>query len=217
MKLVDSKKITSAKKRSEVAFEIVEKLRGGSILIAPIEQGYVLAADLYSEEGIRIIKSLKELGEDVYFPLLVADIDQLAPLTGPITPEQRLLALEFWPGPLLLQSRALAESMLTMGSKYVPESLYFRCSSNKILSEVCELMGPLVYTPILVENSIVTAVNKIEKKVKTAASHLIVGKSFKPNQIPTILSFEKRSPVLVREGALEESRIRKILPNLQLN
>ena len=215
MELVDEKKIKSAKKRSEAAFGIVESLRSGSVVIAPIEQGYVLVADMYSEEGIKQVKFLKELGEDIYFPLLVADVDQIAPLCGPVTPEQRLIAMEFWPGPLVIQAPAIADSMLNLGSKFVPELLYFRCASNRILREVCELMGPLIYSPIILDNKIATNARMIGKALKEATAYLIVGTSFETNSAPTIISFSSKSPELVKVGAIEEAKIRKIIPNLQ--
>lgn len=217
MKRIISKEIKSAKKRAEIAFEILESLRGGAIAIAPVEQGYVLVADMYSEQGVERIKSLKELSEEIYFPLLVSNVDQLTPLSGPVTPEKRLLALEYWPGPLIIQCPSIAGSMLKMGSKYIPETLYFRCSSDAILSEVCELIGPLVYTPILKENKIVSDVKEISKEFKDAASHFISGSRFKPNQIPTIIGFDSRGASLVKVGAIEESKIRRIIPNLRSN
>lgn len=217
MKKIESKSVKSAKKRTELAFEILESLRGGAIVIAPIEQGYVLVADMYSEEGVERIKSLKELSEEVYFPLLVANVDQLTPLSGPVTPEKRLLAMEFWPGPLILQCPSIAGSMMKMGSKYIPETLYFRSSSDKILNEVCELIGPLVYTPILKEKKIVTSLKDISKEFRDASSHFISGSKFEPNQTPTIVGFDSKGASLIRVGAIEESKIRKIIPNLQSN
>ena len=141
LKRVDSKKIKSSKERTKLAFEILESLRSGAAVIAPISQGYVLVADMYSDEGLERIKSLKGLGSEIYFPLLVANVEQLVPLSGPVSPEKRLLALEFWPGPLIIQSPPIADSPLKMGSAFRPESLYLRCSSNAIVSEVCELLA----------------------------------------------------------------------------
>lgn len=217
MDLVDSSKIKSAKKRTQVAFEIVESLRSGSLVIAPLEQGYVLVADMSAQEGINQIKTLKKIGEEIYFPLLVAEIEQIAPLCGAVSPEQRLLAMEFWPGPLVLQCTAIAGSMLNIGSSFTPEHIYFRSTPNVILREVCELMGPLVYSPIILENKIVTSVKNIEKSFKQAASHLILGKKFQSELQPTIVSFNSKTPSLLRIGAIEEARIRKIIPNLQVS
>lgn len=217
MKRIESELLTNAKKRSKTAFEIVESLRAGEIAILPIEQGYVLVSDIYSEEGISKIKELKKLSEEIYLPVLVSGIDQLAPFNTEITPEMRLLTNEFWPGALVLEVKLKHSSTVSLGAKFPPNDLFFRFASNPTTQEVCELMGGLAYSPVIRDGSPVTRWNYIPKEFRDAASHLVQGDTFQSKQRPTIVSFNSGSPVLEKQGDIDEAKIRRLIPKLQTN
>ena len=215
MKQIDADALKTAKQRSSVAFAIVESLRAGEIAIVPIEQGYVLIADIFSETGIAKIKEVKALGADIYLPILVSSVDQISPYCGPITPEQRLLALEFWPGPLMMEVSLPQGALVNLGAQFAPDALYFRAAGNELVRELCELMGGVVYSPIIKEGAPVNKLTSIDKKYRDSASYLVQGKKFTPEQRPTIVRFSINEIALARTGDIDEMRIRRILPQLK--
>ncbi len=216
MQKIELSKIKSAKKKSELVFEVVEALRGGAIAIAPVEQGYVFIADTYSTDAISRIRRLKGVGEDIYFPILVGNIEHIAPFCGVISPEQRLLAMEFWPGLLILECEALPGISDSLSTKYPPESLFFRCTSNLFIREICELMGSLTYTPVMKDGSIITDYSDIATDVLEECQFLITQSKFEKEVTPSIVSFVGKNPTLSKEGAISESRIRRLISNLQV-
>jgi tRNA A37 threonylcarbamoyladenosine synthetase subunit TsaC/SUA5/YrdC len=217
VKIVDVKKLRSRKRQSESVFEIVEALRSGAIAIAPIEQGYVFIADLYSEDATSRIKKIKNLSEEIYFPLLVSSVDQIAPFSGQISAEQRLLAMEFWPGMLAFECQVISGAFQTFGSKFQPTSLFFRCAANTLLKEICELMGAVIYSPVMEDGQIVTSTKNINAEIQKECEFIIVGSDFTSEKTPTIISFVGAVPTLTKIGVIEEAKIRKLTPNLKTN
>ena len=217
MKVIDLKKIKSSKKRSESVFEVIERLRTGAVIIAPIEQGYVYIADLYSEVATKKIKDLKGLSEEIYFPLLVSNVDQITPFTGVISAEQRLLAMEFWPGMLMFECKVIPGAFQTFGSKFEPTTLFFRCAANSILKDICDLMGAIIYSPIMSNGQIAKSLQDIGKEIQKECEFIIIDSISGSAATPTIIRFEGNIPTLTKSGDIDESKIRKFIPNLKVN
>ena len=87
----------------------VSSLRGGGVVVYPTETVYGIGVDPFHPSALERIFTIK--GRDQANPvlLLVRNLSDLAKLTPDITPIGRRLIEHFWPGPLTLVFRAVAD------------------------------------------------------------------------------------------------------------
>ncbi len=201
--------------REKAIFKIVEALRSDEIVIAPIDQGYAYIADPNSELAMTIIKELKGMSASHFFALLINNVEQIKDYCGSISSEQRLLAKEFWPGPLMLECDVLPGLRGSFGSDGTPESLFFKQAANETLKGVCEMSGPVVFSPIVdkAKNSI-TELRKVSSEAKKIVKYAIESKSRWSKKVTTVVSFHQSSVEITRRGDISEQQVRKIVPKV---
>ncbi len=81
--------------------EAVIAINAGKLVGVPTDTVYGVAADPWSETGMKALFELKGRGPEHPIALLVADLEQAHELVT-ITSQAQRLADEFWPGPLTL-------------------------------------------------------------------------------------------------------------------
>jgi len=75
-------------------------LRAGGLVAIPTETVYGLAANALDEKAARRIFEVKGRPADNPLIVHIAEMDELAPLTGGVSAQVSKLAQRFWPGPL---------------------------------------------------------------------------------------------------------------------
>ena len=203
--------------REKAIFKIVEALRVDEIVIAPIDQGYAYIADPNSEIAMAKIKEIKSMTPSSYFALLVHSVEQIPQYCGATSTEQRLLAKEFWPGPLLMECEVLPGVGGSFGSDGSPDSLVFRQAIDPVVSGVCEMAGPVVFSPITDEDkNIVGDFKKLPPLSKKSAKYGIAIKRRWSNAPATVVSFSKTGAVIKKIGGVSEQQIRSIIPAIKV-
>lgn len=204
--------------REKAIFKIVEALRADEVIIAPIDQGYAYLADPNSDLAMAKIKEIKGMDPSVYFALLVNSVSQIQNYCGVISTEQRLLAQQFWPGPLMFECDVLPGLSGSFGADSAPESLYFRYSADPTVSGVCEMFGPLVFSPILDgDKKSIGDLKKLSSAAKKIARYAITGKSRWSKTPSTIVAFSSAGVVIKRIGGITEQQIRALIPQVKVN
>lgn len=77
----------------------VATLRSGGVIAYPTEAVWGLGCDPYQEGAVRHLLDLKQRDAGKGLIIIAADIAQVAPLLGLLTPAQRAAAEATWPGP----------------------------------------------------------------------------------------------------------------------
>lgn len=85
---------------------VAEILAADGVMAYPTETFYGLGASLFSKKGVRRIFRLKERDAGKPLSLIVSDIDMIERIAAEPPPVFRLLAGDFWPGPLTLVLKA---------------------------------------------------------------------------------------------------------------
>jgi L-threonylcarbamoyladenylate synthase len=80
----------------------VQILQKGGVIAFPTDTVYGLGADAFNTRAVERVYEIKNRPRHQQFPLLVADIEQLATLAEPIPEFAWFLARRFWPGGLTL-------------------------------------------------------------------------------------------------------------------
>ena len=82
--------------------EAAEVIKSGGIVAFPTETVYGLGADALNEKAVKSIYTAKGRPSDNPMIVHICDISQLNDLTTGISDAMRVLAEEFWPGPLTM-------------------------------------------------------------------------------------------------------------------
>ena len=84
-------------------------LLAGGVIIYPTETFYGLGAAAFSRKGVRAVYRLKRRERSKPLSVMASDLEMVVRLAEVIPPSFRILAEEFWPGPLTLVLAAAAE------------------------------------------------------------------------------------------------------------
>ena len=216
MKTSIAPKKSEKTKIQKMAFELVERLREGNVIVIAGESAYVAIADPASSDGVALFRSLKDLEADVSFPVFVNDINDLIPYVPQISDRDRLLTSTFWPGLLNIEFTTNEVLPSHLGADSSPASIMARKPNNPLLNVVCELMGPVIYTALKDKNDKVlkalTGLLPVQKKIIYLAINSGALRSTKQS---SVISCTDKSPKMVREGAITYSEIKKVIPSLQ--
>ena len=196
-------------------FEILEDLRAGKLIIAGLENGYILIGDPNSEVAIERAKKLRNLDGSTYFPLLFTSISSLQQYTAELSSTARLLISNYTPGAINLVFQSSSAFPWTLGTAAIQESFTVRFPKNKLIRAVIDLAGPLFFLPAKTAGgSTAMQVDDLLVKFISGARHIIDSGKCKTRGLATTISFMDAKPVVVREGIIPTYEIRKLVPEI---
>ena len=86
--------------------QAADAVRAGGIVALPTDTVYGLAVDPFSATAVQRLFAAKGRELSRALPLIAADLAQLESVLGSLPPLGRLLAEQFWPGPLTILIKA---------------------------------------------------------------------------------------------------------------
>ncbi len=186
------------------------RLRRGEIVAFPTETVYGLGANALDEKAVAKIFAAKGRPGDNPLIVHVSDLKMLRRVARDVPPRARTLIARFWPGPLtlLLSKRSSVPSSVTAGSGLVAVRM-----PQGLARDLVRLAGVPIAAP---------SANLSGRPSPTTAAH--VAEDFPDVYVldggptahgleSTVLALEP-SPVVLRQGALSEETLRKLIPDL---
>lgn len=189
----------------------VAVLRGGGLVALPTETVYGLGADASDDDAVRRVFAVK--GRPADHPLIVhiADADQLVDWVAEVPQAARVLAAEFWPGPLtlLLRRGAHVSDVVTGGRPTVA----VRVPAHPLTLAVLRAFGGGIAAP---------SANRFGKVSPTTAAHVradlgddvdmvLNGGACAVGVESTIVDLTGAHPVVLRTGAITAERLSEVL------
>jgi L-threonylcarbamoyladenylate synthase len=190
-------------------------LHDGEIVVFPTETVYGLGADAFQPKALERIFAAK--GRPFSDPLIVhiADVSELELLTTKIPVEAKLLAQEFWPGPLtlILPKGSRVPHLVTAGL----ETVAVRMPRHAVALALINALGSPIAAP---------SANRFMHVSPTTAYHVYIDLSGKvplildsgPCEIgveSTVLDLCSDNPRILRPGGISLEALRTILPEVQ--
>lgn len=191
--------------------EIAAALLEGAVAAYPTETFYALGAAAFSRRGVERVHRLKKREEGKPLPLIVSDLDMVGELCGPFPAAYRVLAGEFWPGPLTLvlpASSRLPDFLLGPGRTVavrIPPLPWLRALVREISQPLTATSANLSGEEAVAEADQVIAIfgGKVE---------IVVDGGRTPGGGPsTVVDLSSPEPRVLREGAVSAARIRAAL------
>lgn len=195
------------------AVEALQQIRavldGGGVVALPTDTIYGLAASVRDARAVARVYELKGREFSKPLPIVVRDLEQAAEMAARLPPGFAELTAAFWPGPLTLivPAAAILPPQLTANSGAVA----MRQPGLPFLLRLLEACAyPLTATSAnrSGEPECRTAAEVAAQFQGTAGLDLIVDGGESPRAQPsTIVDLTGARPALIREGAIERSRL----------
>ena len=203
--------IDPAGEKPETQKAIAAALLEDAVIAYPTETFYALGAAAFSRQAVEKVYRLKKRDAAKPLSVIVSDLDMVRDITGPLPPVFRVLAGEFWPGPLTLVLPAaprlpafLSGPGRTIAVR-IPPLAWLRQLVREISQPLTATSANLSGEKELADPTEVAAV--FQEKID-----MIVDGGPSPGGAPsTIVDLTSAEPRILREGAVSAARLRALL------
>jgi L-threonylcarbamoyladenylate synthase len=190
------------------AAEIV--LRSGVIAFRT-DTFYGLGADPFNQDAVRTIKQLK--GREDHKPILIviSDYDHLDQFIPYVSPAFRLLAKQFWPGPLTLIGKSGPElpTEITAGTNTVGVRLP---NDDRVRLLVRACGGALTATSANPSHAApATSAFQVQEYFRDAVDLIIDDGEAQTDRPSTVVDVSQEEPKLIREGVVPWNEVEAAL------
>ncbi|RZN82334.1 MAG: threonylcarbamoyl-AMP synthase [Winogradskyella sp.] len=194
----------------------VELLNAEEVIAIPTETVYGLAGNIYSEKAIKAIFEIKK--RPFYNPLIVhiASIDYLDKIVKHVPVKAKLLAENFWPGPLtlVLKKKDTIPDLITAGKNTVAVRVPNHPLSLKLLEQLSYPLGAPSANPFSTISP--TKAEHVENYFINSIKMVIDGGPSKSGIESTIIGFVDDEPIIYRLGSIPLEAISKIVGNIKI-
>jgi L-threonylcarbamoyladenylate synthase len=191
----------------------VSILKSGGVVAFPTDTVYGLGASIGIDSAVERVYRIKERQRRMALPLLLADIPQLDEVAISIPTSARLLAENFWPGPLtlvLLKSDSVSDTV-SGGS----ETIAVRVPAHPIPIALARGVGtPIVGTSANLSGQPSTLTAEEAHAQLGNKADLIIDGECPRGKESTIVDLTGETPVILRQGALLIEELRQLCPDI---
>ena len=186
------------------------------VVAIPTETVYGLAGNIFSEKAIKKIFKVKQ--RPLFNPLIVHlhSIDQVEEIALEFPKKAKLLAENFWPGPLtlILKKKAIVPDLITAGK----DTVAIRIPNHPItLSLLQQLPFPIAAPSANPFNRISpTRSSHVEGYFKNIIPMILEGGECNRGIESTIVGFENEEAVVYRLGSLALKDLEKVIGEVEV-
>ena len=192
-------------------------IRDGFVIVAPHENGYVYLCDAFSEDSVRAMHVLRGDALGVAAQVLIADHSQIEGLARDVTDDARALMKAFWPGALSLTLRPQLGLNWDLGDAGELDRVSIRMPSHEFLQALIRETGPLaVASAAMAGHQPIVEISQLDLQGHEVAMVLDAG-VINPIARSSQVEIEPTQTRLVREGAISQSEIQKVIPALVIS
>jgi L-threonylcarbamoyladenylate synthase len=202
---------TLPKVRARNIARAAKLIRSGKLVAFPTETVYGLGANVFNERAIKEIFRVKGRPQDNPLIVHIHSLKQLHRLVKTVPMRFWLLAERFMPGPLtiLLNKSDLVPMVVTAGLPTVA----IRMPSHKIARALLKLSSvPIVAPSANVSGSpSPTRAEHVREDLDGTIAAILDGGSCDVGLESTVLDIAKRTPVILRPGAVTKEQLEAVL------
>ena len=192
-------------------------IRDGFVIVTPHENGYVYLCDAFSEDSVRAMHVLRGDALGVAAQVLIADHSQIEGLARDVTDDARALMKAFWPGALSLTLRPQLGLNWDLGDAGELDRVSIRMPSHEFLQALIRETGPLaVASAAMAGHQPIVEISQLDLQGHEVAMVIdagVINTVTRSSQV----EIEPTQTRLVREGAISQSEIQKVIPALVIS
>jgi L-threonylcarbamoyladenylate synthase len=187
-------------------------VRRGDLVVIPTDSSYGVGCDAFSVPAVRALRAAKGRGPDLAVPVLIGGLRTLDGIAARLSPEARLLAQGWWPGPLTLICRAQPTLTWDLGSG---STVAVRMPLHPLALELLRATGPMA---VVAANRVgtlpPTTCEDARRQLGSAVSTYLDGGACLDPTPSTAVDVTGAHPVLARLGAVSVEALRTVVPDL---
>ena len=192
-------------------------VRDGFVIVTPHENGYVYLCDAFSEDAVRAMHVLRGDALGVAAQVLISDHSQIEGLARDISDDARALMKAFWPGALSLTLRPQRGLNWDLGDAGLLDWVSIRMPSHDFLQALIKETGPLaVASASMAGHQPILEISQLNLQGHEVALIIDSG-AITSAKISSHVEIELTESRLVREGAISQSEIQKVIPALVIS
>ena len=192
-------------------------IRDGFVIITPHENGYVYLCDAFSQDAVRAMHVLRGDALGVAAQVLISDHSQIEGLARDISEDARALMKAFWPGALSLTLRPQRGLNWDLGDAGKLDWVSIRMPSHYFLQALIKETGPLaVASASMAGHQPILEISQLNLQGHEVALIIDSG-AIAPVQRSSHVEIELTEARLLREGAISQSEIQKVIPALVIS
>ncbi len=189
----------------------IKILRAGGLVAIPTETVYGLGADARNKAAVQKIFLAKQRPADHPVIVHLADVSQLSDWAVDISPDARLLAKAFWPGPLtlILKKAAHVEDIITGGQ----DTVGLRIPNHPVALAVLKEYGGGIAAPSANRFGRIspTTAEAVREELGNAVDWVLEGGQCDVGVESTIVDLSGDVPAVLRPGRITVEQIEKVL------
>ncbi len=193
----------------------VSILKDGGVVAFPTDTVYGLGASIGINSAVERVYRVKERPRHMALPLLLANLSQLDNVARSVPPSARLLAENFWPGPLtlVLFKADSVPDIVTGGSK----SVAVRIPAHPIPTALARGVGTAIVGTSANLSGQPSALTAEEARAQLGDKvDLIIDGECPKGKESTIVDLTREKPIILRPGALSREELRQICPDISV-
>lgn len=201
---INGKSLGQIKKAAEI-------LRKGGLVAFPTETVYGLGADAFNPQAVEGIYRAKGRPSDNPLIVHIADIAALGMLTPEASNDVKILAEEFWPGPLtMVLPKTAGVPHITTGGL---ETVAVRMPDNRIALELIKQSELPIAAPSanISGRPSPTKGEHVVKDLIGKIDAIIIGDDCKVGIESTVLDMTKTTPTILRPGIITPEQLSDVL------
>jgi L-threonylcarbamoyladenylate synthase len=184
-------------------------LRDGGVVALPTDTVYGLCALAADPAAVETVYAIKERDPRQAMPIFVASTQQ-AETIGVMNDQALALARAFWPGALTIVVRK--QPSYTSRALAGGGTAALRIPGDERLRALCEAVGPITGTSAnIAGREECHSAAEVEAQIGPRVNLIVDAPVDAAGQPSTIVDCTQDPPAIVRQGAVDEASIRKVL------
>lgn len=200
--------------RAELVERAVAALRGGRVIIAPLEHAYVFVVDAFNHAAVKKIHILRQDPRGTAAQVVVGDIATVKGITLEFGPTINALCEKFWPGLLTLNISPARGLVWDLGDERTLEEISVRVPSADFIREVALASGPLAIASATLAGRPPVRKSSFFPCLDSDYAALFDSGELPEGSSSTVISVKDDGVFLRRQGAISLADLRAITPNI---
>ncbi|OGO17155.1 MAG: threonylcarbamoyl-AMP synthase [Chloroflexi bacterium RBG_16_48_8] len=188
----------------------MDVLNKGGLVAFPTDTVYGVGALAFEERSIRRLYEAKTRNNELPLPILISGPEQLELVTINLTDVARILAHQFWPGPITLiveRHPRLPQDMSGTSTVGV------RVPDHRFSQRLFAAVGPMAVTSANLSGHVSSITPEEVLADLNGRIDLLVDGGPTPGQVPsTVVDCTGETPLILRKGPITEDQILSVLP-----
>ncbi|MEU6575328.1 L-threonylcarbamoyladenylate synthase [Streptomyces sp. NPDC046805] len=195
--------------------EAASAVRRGELVVLPTDTLYGIGADAFSPEAVGDLLEAKGRGRNMPSPVLIGSPNTLHGLVTDFSELAWELVDAFWPGGLTLVARHQPSLQWDLGD--TRGTVAVRMPLHPVAIELLTEVGPMaVSSANLSGHPAPEDCDAAQRMLGDAVSVYLDAGPTPGNIASSIVDVTREVPVLLREGAISQDELRKVVPDLEV-